>query len=134
MKRDAWKRLAATEARARAAKVDRDPEASLAHVMRILVAARLGGWKESEALASAYARALALEPRDLITALQSLNLTDLRARHATAVHRLFGEAGVDLNNASAEHLAEAIGEMVADLPSRLRSFLIDHAAGAICRT
>ena len=40
-------------------------------------------------------------------ALQSRDRADLRARHATAVHRLFGEAGVDLNNALAEHLAES---------------------------
>jgi hypothetical protein len=130
MKRDAWKRLAGMEACAKAAKVDRSPEAILPRVMRILVAARLGGWKEDEAVASAYARALALEPRDLITALQSRDLADLRARHATAVHRLFGEVGVDLNNASAEHLAEAIGKMVAELPDRLGSFLMLTAAEA----
>jgi hypothetical protein len=130
MKRDAWKRLAAMEARANAAKVDRSPEANLARVIAILIAARLGGWKEDEAVASAYARALALEPRDLLMALQSGDLADLRARHATAVHRLFGEAGVDLNNASAEYLAEAVDKMVAELPGRLRSFLMPIAAEA----
>jgi hypothetical protein len=130
MKRDAWKRLAATEARAKAAKVDRDPEASLAHVMRILVAARLGDWKEGEAVASAYARALGWESRDLRTALQSHDLADLCTRHATAVHRLFDEVGVDVDNTSAEHLAEAIDKMVAELPGRLRSFLMLTAAEA----
>jgi hypothetical protein len=94
MKRDAWKRFAAMEARAKVAKVGRGPEAILALVMPMLVASRLGGWKDDEAVASAYARALALEPRDLLGALQSRDLADLRARHATAVHRLFGEVGV----------------------------------------
>ena|SRR5450631_316827 len=128
MKHDAWKRLVAMEARVRAAKVDRSPEAILASMMRILVAARLGDWKESEAVASAYARALGWESRDLRTALQSRDLADLRARHATAVHRLFGEVGVDMDNASAEHLAEAIDKMVAELPGQLRSFLMLPAA------
>lgn len=50
-------------------------------------------------------------------ALQSRDRADLRARHATAVHRLFGESGVDMDNAS---LAEAIDKMVAELPGRLR--------------
>jgi hypothetical protein len=62
MKRDAWKRLAAMEARARAAKVGRGPEAILALVMPMLVASRLGGWKDDEAVASAYARALRAAP------------------------------------------------------------------------
>jgi hypothetical protein len=47
MKRDAWKRLAAIEARARAAKIGRGPVANLALVMPILVAARLGSWKDA---------------------------------------------------------------------------------------
>jgi hypothetical protein len=90
---------------ARAAKVGRGPEAILALMMPLLVAARLGGWKDDEAVATVYARALALEPRDLLVALQSRDRADLRARHATAVHRLFGEVGVDLNDALPEHLA-----------------------------
>jgi hypothetical protein len=44
-------------------------EAILALMMPTLVATRLGGWKDNEAVACAYA-------------------------HATVVHRLFGEAGV----------------------------------------
>jgi hypothetical protein len=107
MKRDAWTRLAAIESRARAVKVGRGPEAILALMMPTLVAARLGGWKDDEAVACAYARALGWESRDLPMALQSRDRADLRARHATAVHRLLGEAGVDLNNALAEHLAES---------------------------
>jgi hypothetical protein len=85
------------ESRARAAKVGRGPEAILALMMPTLVAARLGGWKDNEAVACAYARALGWESRDLLMALQSRDRADLRTRHATAVHRLFGEAGVDLN-------------------------------------
>jgi hypothetical protein len=134
------------ESRARAAKVGRGPEAILALMMPTLVAARLGGWKDNEAVACAYARALGWESRDLLMALQSRDRADLRTRHATAVHRLFGEAGVDLNNALAElwpnraarpkalnnalpeHLAEAIDKMVTGLPDRLRSFSMPMAA------
>jgi hypothetical protein len=88
MKRDAWKRLAAMEARARAAKVGRGPEAILALVMPILVAARLGGWKDVEAVASAYARALALEPRDLLAAIPCKSFPSLLIQVSSSGWRL----------------------------------------------
>jgi hypothetical protein len=56
---------------ARAAKVGRGPEAILALMMPTLVASRLGGWKDGEAVACAYARALGWKSRDLLVALRA---------------------------------------------------------------
>jgi hypothetical protein len=67
-----------------------------------MTAPGIGAVEDDEAVACANARALGWESRDLLMALQSRDRADLRARYATAVHRLFGEAGVDLNNALAE--------------------------------
>ena len=43
------------------------------------------------------------------------------------VRRLFGEVGVDTDNASVEHLAEEADKMIAELPDRLRSMLTLNA-------
>ena len=64
----------------------------------------------------------------MLLALEGRALADLRARHATAVHRLFGEVGVDIDNASIEYLAATADKMVAKLPGRLRKPLMQMAA------
>ena len=127
MKRDAWKRLEAIEARAESGKTDRSPEAAFALVIPTLVAARLGGWREHESVASAYARAMGLETRELAATFSAGDFADLRARHATVVSRLFRDVGIDLRDASADNIVATTDKMIADLPGRLQR-LIAHRA------